>query len=801
MKYIRIIWFANLLFLFCFNSASSQNIAGGEILGTVNKTNNKLYTNLYLYTNCYSQHPVTTKLFMKCASSGLVLDSITLNMSAPVDVSGLCPNQCNHCSDLNCSFPYGYRRYGYSGYFDLTSVNTCQEVVVYFQMFKRSSTITTGSASSDFYLKSRFSLSNPNQYSMQFFETSPRFLHCRNQDYFENVLLISSTEQDSIVYEITSPKENASKNINYNASYSYDKPLSFWGFPNKTLSYPRGFHLDPVSGDFYFRPLQSQETPVAIKATIYNADGFVAEMTREWILNINNCNSNFSPSLSGPFYYQVCSFSPKQFTVSAGDFDVNDSLLFDNSTNFNYKLISQDYSNPNNPKQTIEVLFGPNTNHSPEIVTLTVKDNKCPIQGSQSRAYVFDVIDGVFARTVVSDSSCGRYLFDLDLMMGDIKTIKWMIDSVVVSQDTSFYYQFYSEDTFYYSLELSGHNGCKYFFADKIITTITKPIVNAGLDDTVCFAGALYPLIGQPFPSMGHWQGNGVFMKDNYWYFNPSDSSVSENTSYELKYSYTSSNGCENSDSLNLYVLETPKPNLGASLTVCENANPVQLVGSPKSGVWSGAGVVNNIFDPDIGVGQYLLSYEVNTNGICPNSDTLLMHVAPLPEVHFSVSPINGEVPLLVDFKDSSMISSGNIATYHWNFGDGDISFQYGSVQHTYTKAGLFSVILFCESDQACQSFAIRSNIVNSWPVSIEEFKHNEVVVFPNPCSESLYIYSDEYRIQKVLLIDMLGNIVYTNSDISNNKTEIPPLNFKGLYILQVELISGENYFKPVLFN
>ncbi|MBT7038942.1 MAG: T9SS type A sorting domain-containing protein, partial [Bacteroidetes bacterium] len=113
----------------------------------------------------------------------------------------------------------------------------------------------------------------------------------------------------------------------------------------------------------------------------------------------------------------------------------------------------------------------------------------------------------------------------------------------------------------------------------------------------------------------------------------------------------------------------------------------------------------------------------------------------------------------------------------------------------------LFSVILFCESDQACQSFAIRSNIVNSWPVSIEEFKHNEVEVFPNPCSKSLYIYSEEQRIQKVLLIDMLGNIVYTNSDISNNKTEIPPLNFKGLYILQVELTSGENYFKPVLFN
>ncbi|MBE2183065.1 MAG: SUMF1/EgtB/PvdO family nonheme iron enzyme [Anaerolineae bacterium] len=70
-----------------------------------------------------------------------------------------------------------------------------------------------------------------------------------------------------------------------------------------------------------------------------------------------------------------------------------------------------------------------------------------------------------------------------------------------------------------------------------------------------------------------------------------------------------------------------------------------------------------------------------------PTSSPTLM---PPPEAAFSADPALGAAPLLVRFINRS---TGNITSYHWDFGDG-ISSSDRESQHRYTTSGIYSVLL-----------------------------------------------------------------------------------------------------------
>ncbi len=60
------------------------------------------------------------------------------------------------------------------------------------------------------------------------------------------------------------------------------------------------------------------------------------------------------------------------------------------------------------------------------------------------------------------------------------------------------------------------------------------------------------------------------------------------------------------------------------------------------------------------------------------------------PAVDFSADPTEGNAPLTVQFTD---LSTGEIDAWHWDFGDGGISFDQ-SPTHTYNQTGLYTVSL-----------------------------------------------------------------------------------------------------------
>jgi PKD repeat protein len=99
---------------------------------------------------------------------------------------------------------------------------------------------------------------------------------------------------------------------------------------------------------------------------------------------------------------------------------------------------------------------------------------------------------------------------------------------------------------------------------------------------------------------------------------------------------------------------------------------------------------------PDIADDQDLLfELTVTDQTGRKHTDTITVHVidisAPIPG--FSGTPVEGIVPLEVQFTDSSI---GKVNTWEWEFGDGYISHEQHPL-HVYTKSGEYSVILTIE--------------------------------------------------------------------------------------------------------
>ena len=119
-------------------------------------------------------------------------------------------------------------------------------------------------------------------------------------------------------------------------------------------------------------------------------------------------------------------------------------------------------------------------------------------------------------------------------------------------------------------------------------------------------------------PSGGNWTSNngGVLVVNIF------DAASSGPGNFSFTYTYQDSNGCENSD--NLLVSVNPLPTLTTNDTsYCNTPGLVPLpYSTPSGGTWSGQGVSNNQFNPQVagGIGNYDVTYSYTDGNGCSNA-------------------------------------------------------------------------------------------------------------------------------------------------------------------------------------
>jgi hypothetical protein len=168
----------------------------------------------------------------------------------------------------------------------------------------------------------------------------------------------------------------------------------------------------------------------------------------------------------------------------------------------------------------------------------------------------------------------------------------------------------------------SAENGCLNSDMVAIEFYSTPEAVMTSAMDTVCVSGAPVSLIGLPLG--GTFIGAGI--EGNA--FNPA---LAGGGTHEVNYMVVDENGCVGiSEPVMIEVFYFPTVLFTVTDTLCTFDSPMQLVGEPAGGSFSGDGVIGDIFDPTLpGTGPQNITYSYVDSHGCTNTDSHVIYVDP----------------------------------------------------------------------------------------------------------------------------------------------------------------------------
>ncbi|MEB2340957.1 MAG: gliding motility-associated C-terminal domain-containing protein [Flavobacteriia bacterium] len=186
------------------------------------------------------------------------------------------------------------------------------------------------------------------------------------------------------------------------------------------------------------------------------------------------------------------------------------------------------------------------------------------------------------------------------------------------------------------TLTSTGNGLCNAVSDQVVITIAPAPVVNAGVDQTVCSNNANVQLAGSVTHAAGGiWSGGTGGFSPSINALNavytPSATELA-NGSVTLTLTSTGNGSCvAESDAMTIYFSQSPVVNAGADRTVCANDPTVVLNGSVTiagGGVWSGgtgtwtpnANTLNATYHPspaEVALGTATLTLTSTQNGLC----------------------------------------------------------------------------------------------------------------------------------------------------------------------------------------
>jgi len=219
-------------------------------------------------------------------------------------------------------------------------------------------------------------------------------------------------------------------------------------------------------------------------------------------------------------------------------------------------------------------------------------------------------------------------------------------------------------------------------------------------------------LVGSP--TGGTFSGDGI-TDTNAGTFDPATAGVGTHT---ITYTFTDGNNCTNSNTVDIEVNDLPTVAVSGG-PFCIDAIPMDLVGSPTGGTFSGDGITDasaGTFDPAIaGVGMHTITYTYTDGNNCTNSNTTDIEVFDLPTVTVSGGPF------CVDEMPTDLVGSPTGGTFS---GDGIIDATAGTFDPGAAGVGTHT-ITYVLTD--------RNNCTNSNTVDVEVFALPTVTVSGGP--------------------------------------------------------------------
>jgi PKD repeat protein len=642
----------SLQFLFNLNESKASHLMGGEILWN-NIGQDSFLITLYIFGDCNAATPSGYPLFVKCASTGALYYTIGTSWNNVEDITPVCDTSCTRCQSLSCSFPYGTRKFSYQYVINLSSAGYCCSIKISFQQTYRSPTITTGGANAGFYIESYLNRClNPADNSPTF-SSPPINILCNGKDFIFNYGVQdfdtsnSGSLLDSITYEWIHPMADEGVTINYNSFYSYDKPIYFLNFPNANYAAPSGFHLNPNTGDIQFRPMKAEVTLMVLKVNEFRNGVKIGEIRRDMQIAVINCATNIStPKITTPNNVRsktVCANSQVSFNFSTSDPNPNDTVTI----SWNGAIPGATWTTTNGQanQPTATLTWTPTQNQASQIpytFTVTAKDNTCPIPGLTSIQYSITVLPKPIVSHTLTDSGCGKFLFNSKLIQGSGLSYQWQGQGGINSNKSTFMFQFPKPDMYYYSFTYGVQNYCMLtehdsIFADTFLWTTKSK------DTAVCIDDTAYIWV------LGHNNRGPI----KYLWSNGDTTpaiSVLTQTSKWMRFKVTDTTSCSKIDSIFIKINKRPVININKDTAICLYDSITLKASGGKYYLWSSGDQVDQITKTPLVPTRYKVN--VTDSNYCSDSVSVYVALLSIPSIYKgpddTVCSFNGSVNLHV---------------------------------------------------------------------------------------------------------------------------------------------------------
>jgi hypothetical protein len=227
--------------------------------------------------------------------------------------------------------------------------------------------------------------------------------------------------------------------------------------------------------------------------------------------------------------------------------------------------------------------------------------------------------------------------------------------------------------------------------------------------------------------------------------------------------------------------------------SICIDQMSIELGASPSGGIFTGAGVSNDVFDPaQAGAGIHVITYSYSEPGFCNSQITDTVTVNPLPVLtigNLAAIYCVDEAPVQLQVSPTGGVFSG--ASENGIFDPASAGIGTHEIVYSFTDANgcAASVSISTEVD-ACLSY--------------NDLNGNEFTIFPMPAADKFFIRFDKLPATMIefTLMDMNGKIYKPEVTNTGSVYQLQlNSNFaSGVYMLEIK-IEGQRFAKRMLIS
>ncbi|MEO0470229.1 MAG: PKD domain-containing protein, partial [Bacteroidota bacterium] len=296
--------------------------------------------------------------------------------------------------------------------------------------------------------------------------------------------------------------------------------------------------------------------------------------------------------------------------------------------------------------------------------------------------------------------------------------IGWDIDNQVQPPLPSFSYTFSAPGT--YTIRHFANNGCSFDTTEVDITVLPPPVVGFVPDSNLICRNAPLGFTNTSVGATGYvWDFGDGSMSNQ---INPTHVFDTSGQIIVSLIAFSDTSACPDTFSLPIQILDLPEASFALSDTAGCPPLTVNLSNAPTGlfyfwdfGDGSGPSTLAGPSHTYDTTGIYTLSLTTTNGAGCSNDTSATVRIYAVPQTDFSIpfdSVCGANTPI-----PFTNLTTGNLVSCQWNFGDGNVSSQPNPV-HQYDSTGTFVVQLVCTNAFGCSQSLSQTITILPQPIA-----------------------------------------------------------------------------------